>query len=354
MARPTIISSVFVPAATQTQGQPLDLISLADVKLELNITERTDDAWLAKVITRASRSIATECSRVFQVQTYQEQFWQLRDPYPWQLPSRTMPLQLSAWPLASPPSPAGTTPPLSPTLSAGSGGALAAGTVYVRLTYVTANGETAASQEASVIVAANGSVQIATPIPDFYGIAAGWNCYAGLKSFGEVLQNSAPLTLGQNFTIDALRAPPAYNQAPPNYILVVENSPSSPQPLAEGLDFLSDYNPNTVPETAPDFSKGWLTRLFFTDEYPRAWDGLPILTVYSAGYAALPDDLADAALQLVKAKYFARIRDPKLRSENIGGAYEAQYWFASGPGSDGQFPADVQAIIDRYRVPTIA
>lgn len=94
--------------------------------------------------------------------------------------------------------------------------------------------------------------------------------------------------------------------------------------------------------------------MFLTDETPRRWSGIPILVQYQAGYSDIPDDLQDAALQLVKAKWFARTRDPKLRSENVVGAYEAQYWFANGPGSEGEFPPDVQAVIDRYRVPTIA
>ena len=344
---PTIISKVAAPAIAQfSGGQPLDLIDLADVKLELEINTTFADAWLAKAITRASRAISQACTRVFQPQTYQEQFWAGRDPYPWQLPSGFFPLQLGAWPLASPPSPAGTTPPLPPMLTTGSGGSLAAGPIYVRLTFVTPTGETAGSMETKAIVAADGALMIAAPPPDLYAQATGWNIYASAQSLGETLQNSSPQPMNVNFTLSSLTTSGA---AVPNYILVVENYPENPQPLAEGVDFLSDYNANS-----PDFSKGWLTRLFQIDGTPRRWTGIPILVQYQAGYADLPDDLQDAALQLVKAKWFARNRDPKLRSENVVGAYEAQYWFANGPGSDGEFPPDVQTVIDRYRMPTIA
>lgn len=347
---PTIISQVVVPAAAPAPsvgGGPLDLVSLADVKLELLITDGSNDAWLAKVITRASRAMVNECARVFQPQTYQEQFWALRDPYPWQLPSGFFPLQLSAWPLASPPSPAGTAPPLAPTLSAVGGGALAAATYWVRATYVTPTGETAASQEASLSVAPNNLLTIAPPIADNQAVATGWNVYIGSKSFGEVKQNSSPITMGQGFTLPTGGL--VTGAAVPNYILVVENAPLAPQPLAEGIDFISDYN-----ASQPDFSHGWLTRLFQMDAFPRRWSGLPIYVLYQAGFNPIPDDLTDAVLQLVKAKWFARTRDPQLRSKNVVGVYEAQYWFASGPGSEGQFPPDVQAAIDRYRVPVIA
>jgi hypothetical protein len=340
---PTIISQVIVPAVS-----PFTLVSLADVKLELQITDGSNDTWLNQVITRASRAISNACTRVFQPQGYQEQFWALRDPYPWQLPSGFMPLQLGAWPLASPPSPAGTAPPLAPTLSAGGGGGLSAATYYVRVTYVTPTGETAGSQEASLAVAANNLVSVAAPGPDSQKIATGWNVYIGSKSFGEVKQNSTPIGMGASFTLPASGLITAGTPVP-NYILVVENAPLSPTPLAEGVDFISDYN-----AAQPDFSHGWLTRLFQMDANPRRWCGLPILVQYQAGFAQIPDDLADAALQLVKAKWFSRLRDPLLRSKNVVGVYEAQYFFGSGPGSEGQFPPDVQATIDRYRVPTIA
>lgn len=344
---PTIIPTVTVPAAALfAGGQPLDLVGLADVKLELNITNSANDAWLKKVITRASRAISVECTRVFQPQGYQEQFYAYRDPYPWQLPSGFFPLQLSAWPLSSPPSLAGTAPPLAPTLSAVAGGSIS-GTFYARATYVTPTGETAGSMEASLSIA-SGFLRVTAPIEDNEGVATGWNCYLGMKSYGEMLQNSSPLPLDENFTLPTSGLV-ATGAPVPNFILVVENNPLDPQPLAEGIDFISDYDPSE-----PDFSKSWLTRLFLLDETPRRWSGLPILVNYQAGYPTIPDDLSDACLQLVKAKWFARTRDPMLRSENVAGVYEAAWWFASGPGSSGQFPPDVEAVIDRYRVPTIA
>jgi hypothetical protein len=344
---PTIISTVVVPAAAQFNGAaPLDLIALDEVKEELRITGRADDRWLRRVITRSSSLIARYCDRVFQPQTYREYFQAARDPYPWQLPSGFFPLQLSAWPLASPPSPAGTTPPLAPQLTAGSGGSLAAGTYYARLSYVTANGETAASLESSVIVGASGSIAITAPIADLYAAATGWNVYVGTRSYGETRQTVSPQPMAGNFTLTSLSTAGA---AVPSSILVVENFPENPQPLAEGIDFVSDYTSGP-----PDFSVGWLTRLFLTDATPRRWSGLPIVVLYQAGFPQIPPDLADAALQLVKARYFARTRDPRLRSRIVPGVYESTWAYGAGPGAEGDLPLDVMAMLDRYRVPVMA
>jgi hypothetical protein len=85
---------------------------------------------------------------------------------------------------------------------------------------------------------------------------------------------------------------------------------------------------------------------------------LPTVAQYSAGYQITDPEFADvfdAVTRMVKARYFAQMRDPALRSENVAGAYEAQYWFASGPGAAvGNLTPDVEALLENYRVPTMA
>lgn len=350
---PTIISAVKLGAVAQFSGQqPLDLIDLADVKQEIEISTTKHDPWLLKAITRSSKLISRYCDRVFQPQTYQEKFWAYRDPYPWQLPTGFFPLQLAAWPLVSQPSTAWATPPQQPKLSAVSSGALAAATYYVKISYVTPTGETAASIEAFLPVAANNLVSIEAPGPDFYQVATGYNVYIGATSFGETRQNSSPISISETWTLPTSGV--TTGAALPPYILAVENFPYNPQPLAEGIDFISDYNAGAAGATNPDFSKSWLTRLFHIDHTPRRWNALPIWIEYQAGYEEIPDDLSDATMQLIKARWFARTRDPGLRSENIAGAYEAAYWFGSGPGSEGDLPPNIMAMLDRYRVPVLA
>jgi len=87
--------------------------------------------------------------------------------------------------------------------------------------------------------------------------------------------------------------------------------------------------------------------------YPRPWRALPIIVTYSTGFATLPADVVDACIDFVKFRYFARMRDPSLKSENVVGVYEASYLWGTGPGGPDDMPATVAGKIDRYRVPVI-
>ena len=76
--------------------------------------------------------------------------------------------------------------------------------------------------------------------------------------------------------------------------------------------------------------------------------------VYSAGYSTIPDDLQEAVILLAKMRYFARTRDPMLRSQNLEGVLDAQYWLGTGIGGQGDLPVDVTEKLDRYRTPVVA
>ena len=38
-------------------------------------------------------------------------------------------------------------------------------------------------------------------------------------------------------------------------------------------------------------------------------------------------EIQDAVIQMCKARWFARLRDPLLRSQNIEGVVDNSYWF---------------------------
>lgn len=350
---PTVIKSTLVPTAGWYQGQGIyDLIDLATVKSILGgvaaVTNGSADAALKLFITQASSAIRRYCNRTFQIQTYQELYWSRRDPYPWQLPSKTMPLQLQEWPIAGSPCTALDAAPTAPgTLSAVAGGALASQNYFVRVTYTTLLGETAVSPEANLVVAANNLLQVGAPPTDPNALATGWNVYVGTASGNETKQNGAPLALNASWTLPTT----GLHQGPalPSFVAVTLNANVSnsnislvPQNLIEGQDFRADYR------------LGQLSRLF-NDGYPRSWEMLPIQIVYQAGYAAGDPDMAsvvDCCIRLVRGAYFSSTRDPNLRAENVEGVYSAQYWFANGP--DGAlFPPDIKALLDDWRVPSV-
>ena len=100
--------------------------------------------------------------------------------------------------------------PAAAGLTAGVGGSLPAGPVYVVLTYVSAFGETTGSVEASVTVAANGSVTVASPAA--VGFATGYRVYASTISQAEVLQSGSVVPIGTDFVLSAIAAS---NATPP-------------------------------------------------------------------------------------------------------------------------------------------
>ena len=91
MTGPVAISSVITPADSY------DLITLDEVKDDLNISSTADDAYLQRRITELSAVARQYMNRTLQVEAVRDQFWLQRDPYPWQLPGGAMPLQLSRW-----------------------------------------------------------------------------------------------------------------------------------------------------------------------------------------------------------------------------------------------------------------
>lgn len=87
---------------------------------------------------------------------------------------------------------------------------------------------------------------------------------------------------------------------------------------------------------------------------PRNWCADPVVVAYSAGYATVPSDIADAVSEMVKARWYSQTRDPAIRERNVEGVMSTTYWFGSGPGADTDMPPVIQARLERYRVPVFA
>lgn len=88
--------------------------------------------------------------------------------------------------------------PASPTLSAVAGGLALTFTAFVKITYVTAYGETLASVEASQAIASGQVLRVASP--PAYLNATGYNVYAATSSGAETQQNGTPIAIGSNWT----------------------------------------------------------------------------------------------------------------------------------------------------------
>lgn len=125
-----------------------------------------------------------------------------------------------------------------------------------------------------------------------------------------------------------------------NSVVISTDPTSIPTTLTAGTDFRIDAK------------NGQLIRLDFSG-YPCGWAPSYIAVNYVGGYATIPADVADAACRMVRSRYFANMRDPMLRSENIVGVYEAQYWIAMN-ASSGNLTPDIADLLDNYRTPVIA
>lgn len=114
--------------------------------------------------------------------------------------------------------------------------------------------------------------------------------------------------------------------------------------------------------TADDFEaedgEGFLYRLSGSDQR-RDWSAGKIVVEYATGYVlpgkpgrTLPEDVEQATLMLVKAGWFARSRDPLVRSEDVSGVLSTTYW-VGGFGAGASLPPDVEGLLAPHRQPFI-
>ena len=88
---------------------------------------------------------------------------------------------------------------------------------------------------------------------------------------------------------------------------------------------------------------------------PAAWPCTLVEVDYSAGWALpadqnrnLPTSIEQAVIEGVKARWFARKRDPNVRSENIPGVRDVSYFFGT-PGSDQPLPPAAMTLLNPHR-----
>lgn len=86
-----------------------------------------------------------------------------------------------------------------------------------------------------------------------------------------------------------------------------------------------------------------------------SWPSFNVVVRYVGGLAsnAIPFDIQDAAIRLIKGRWYARLRDPLLKSEDIPGVRSAQYWVDTGASATGAMPPDVVDLLDNYRTPVV-
>lgn len=107
-------------------------------------------------------------------------------------------------------------------------------------------------------------------------------------------------------------------------------------------------------EFETDSERGILYRLDANGKYV-CWPSDVVVVEYSAGYVlpseherTLPEDIEKAAILLCKVDYYARNRDPLLKSDAVEGIITQTFW-VGGSG----LPPDVEMLLSPYRVVTL-
>lgn len=88
----------------------------------------------------------------------------------------------------------------------------------------------------------------------------------------------------------------------------------------------------------------------------RMWNTAMVTVVYSGGYAKpadLPRPIERACLLLLRMRYASGDRDPTVKSEDIPGVLNTQYW-VGGVGDNAAIPPEAAARLDPYREVSLA
>lgn len=115
----------------------------------------------------------------------------------------------------------------------------------------------------------------------------------------------------------------------------------------------------TADDWEGDSATGELWRLDGAD-HRIPWPAAKAVVAYCAGYLLpgdpqrdLPEDLERACLETVKARWFARLRDPLVKGEQIQGIASADYWVPPTSTGDPGLPPGVIGLLQRHCLPTL-
>lgn len=81
------------------------------------------------------------------------------------------------------------------------------------------------------------------------------------------------------------------------------------------------------------------------------WEALPTSVQYDAGFDAIPDDVAVAALRWLVWRWNERTRDPALKATQQPDLGTRSYY--NGARNIGGLPDEIATLLDSYRVPVV-
>lgn len=294
-----IITTVLRAASATTPAKPYDLIDLASAKDELSIPEidHGNDTFLRRAITQVSKIIAQAANRVFPIEGVEDVSYYPPDACPALVPGGIFALQLSRWPIVP-------------------------DEAVIELT-----GDTHGTTTIDALSDTDG-LMVGTPISG-PGISTG-------ATIAAIDVAAASLTLSIAATASA-----AGVHLATGLVAIQMRTPSDLVPLVRGTDYEIDSD------------KGWLIKRNPLNGAAERWPAIPMTVQYAAGYDEIPEDLAEACLRLVTARFRARGRDPMLMNQEGPGLGPQRWWIGAAPGQKGSLPPEIAAVVDNYRPPAI-
>jgi hypothetical protein len=176
---------------------------------------------------------------------------------------------------------------------------------------------------------------------------------------GVEMADDGTRTLGQETLVETLDRRSRYPWLPPFGIVVPRREADARITLARrpvrGIASIAENGTALDPaDFELEATTGIVRRL--SSALVAAWPCTLIVVTYTAGWLLpgqdnrnLPPDIEQAAIGLVQASWFARKRDPNVKSENIFGIRQVDYFFGTPGQGAGPLPVDVMAKLGPYR-----
>lgn len=296
----SVVTTVLSAAASY------DLTDLETVRDELQIdaADTSDDSWLTRAIRQVSSSVASYTERVFAPEVVQDAFDIEQDAYPYQTPGGFSQLGLTRWPALAVLS-------VTQTLSLGTTKTL--------------------NQDVDFrLDPATGSLLRLNP---FSGVVTAWEALPVtvqyVAGYGAYLQEAHPVP------------------GTPFKVTVAQSAAFS---CDQAVRYASSGVALTRVAASPTQGQYAVAEGVYT--FAAADAGQSLTFAYAT--LAAPDDLVEIALRLIVGRFKGRGRDPALIQQDTPGVGTQRWWFGGAPGQTGQFPPDIAAALDGYRVPVVA
>lgn len=295
----SVITTVLAPAASN------GMIDVAMAKDELSITGTANDAWLSRVIGQVSRAMMNATNRVFAPEYVQDliDIKRMRS----QVPGGVWQLQLTRFPV------------------------LAVASVIQVSTELSTTRTLVQETDFRVDYDTGALIRIDSAT----GMSIAW----------EALPVTVRYVAGYGTAVSEAHSGPASS---PYQIVVAQAAAFSCDQsvaYANGTLLVSVSANPAHGQYSVDGSTGTYTL--------NAADALQSL-ILNYATSDPPEDLQEACLRLVTARFRAKGRDPALVQREQPGIGVERFWFGGVPGQTGTFPPDIEAALDNYHVPVVA